>query len=122
MENDAEPEVLFKLSQEERDKLYKFLNDYIRDYIQESGMLNRLALESARTEGVNEALRAVTAKTGATPEDALATALTLYEVVIDAIKQDQRLVLVDKDYRFVREITGLMPKKPESSPHEKVAG
>jgi hypothetical protein len=86
----------------------------------EGEFLLRLAAEADRIESIHETLASITAKTKMTPEEAMAMALTFYEVAVDAIRQDQRVVLVDKDYRYVREVTGLMRAEPDIS--KKVAG
>lgn len=101
------------------DDIKRYINEIIEINLRNKQLMIQ---EVARSEAVNEALRSITAKTGATPDEALIMALTLYEVVIDAVKQGRRLVLVDGDYRFVREITGLLRERPDPSTHEKVAG
>jgi hypothetical protein len=122
MEHPETPEVLKKLTYSEVEQLLQFIDKHVETTIMRGGLLEKLAVESVRSQQVNESLRVITAKTGTTPEKAMIMALALYEVAIDAISQDQRLVLVDKEYGFVREITGVLEKKPNLSSHDKVAG
>jgi hypothetical protein len=122
MEPAGELGFLSKLSPDDLQALFRHVDRHVRESLGLDGTLHRLAVESVRSEHVSEALHAVTAKTGASPENAMVMALTLYEVAIDAMRQGQRLVLVDKDYRFVREVTGLLQETPEAPSHEKVAG
>ena len=82
----------------------------------------KLSNPSGDSGASGKALTTVMAKTGASAEDALLLALTLYDIAIDATRQGQRLVLLDNEYRFVREVTGLTREVSESPSQEKVAG
>ena len=120
METAEEFGFLSKLSPDYLKALKQFVDRYMEEAIRTSALLQRLAVPSVRSELIHETLTSITAKTGTTPEDAMVMALTLYDVAVDATRQGQRVVLVDKDYRFVREVTGLLQAKPDA--HEKVAG
>ena len=85
-------------------------------------LLRRITVGSDSRGLIAETLAAVTSKTGNTPEDAISIALTLYDVAIDAAKQGQRLLLVDEDYRFIREVTGLTRNVSEQASTEMIAG
>ena len=113
-------EFVSKLSQADQNELARLIVQNIRNALR-SEAFSRLAMQTNLSEVVLESLGAITAKTGASQDDALLMALTLYDVAIDALRQGLRLVLVDKDYRFVREVTGLVEETPENSLHEKVA-
>jgi hypothetical protein len=109
-----------KLSPDDLSEIKQFVDRYMGESIRTNALLQKLGVASVSSELVNETLAAIVAKTGADPEDAVVMALTLYDVAVDAARQGQRLVLVDEDYRFVREVTGLLQDQPD--PHEKVAG
>jgi hypothetical protein len=61
-------------------------------------------------------------KTGDSSEDVLLKALALYEAAIEARKKGQRLVLVGRDYQFIREIVGFGKESQVSDQRELVAG
>ena len=120
METAKELGFLSKLSPADLMALAQYFDRHVEESIRSNALLQRLAVASVSSELVNETLATIAAKTGASPEDAMVMALTLYDVAVDAMRQGQRLVLVDNDYRFVREVTGLLQDKSDS--HEKVAG
>jgi hypothetical protein len=120
METTEESGFLSKLSPDDLKALKQFVDRHMEESFRTNALLQRHAVDSVRSELINETLASITAKTGTTPEDALVMALTLYDVAVDAASSGQRIVLVDKDYRFVREITGLLQAKSDA--HEKVAG
>jgi hypothetical protein len=122
METAGEPGFLSKLSPADLIALKQFIDQRMEESYRTNAVIQSLAAASVRSELINERLAAITAKTGESPEDAMVMALTLYDVVIDAMRQDQRLVLLDKSYGFVREVTGLLRRSPEAPLHEKVAG
>jgi hypothetical protein len=122
METAEQLGFLSKLSPDDLIALKQFVDRHMEESFRTNALLQRLAGASVRSELINETLTAITEKTGAIPEEAMVLALTLYDVAVDATRQGQRLILVDKDYRFVREVTGLLQRTPESPSHERVAG
>jgi hypothetical protein len=63
----------------------------------------------------------LTSETGDTREDVLLKALILFEAALKATQKGQRLVLVESDYRFIREIVGIDRLKPEAATSENIA-
>ncbi|HWE35875.1 MAG TPA: hypothetical protein VG406_04825 [Isosphaeraceae bacterium] len=122
MESAEDLGPLSKLTPGDLDALKKYMDRHIEEVLRARGLIHRLIQDNARTEAVNEALDSVAAKTGTSPEDALLMALTFYDLAVDAVLQGQRLVVVDKDYHFLREVKGLIPKTPEPRSRETVAG
>jgi hypothetical protein len=122
METAGELGFLSKLSPADLVALKQFIDQRMEESFRTNAMIQSLAAASVRSELINETLAGITEKTGESPEDTLVMALTLYEVAIDAMRQDQRLVLLDKSYGFVREVTGLLKRSPEAPLHDKVAG
>jgi hypothetical protein len=81
------------------------------------GIRQRLGL----TNAVLGAVEDLTVETGDTKEDVLFKALALYEAAVRARKKGQRLVLVERDYHFVREIIGFDQENQESLQKQAVA-
>ena len=122
MDATAKPAFLNTLSEVDRQELVRVLDPYIRDSVRSNALLNKLTTESSRSELVNETLAGITSKTGLSPDEVLVLALTLYDVAVDAVQRGERLVLLDSDYRYVREVTGLGLNEADAPVHETVAG
>lgn len=58
------------------------------------------------TEAVTQTLDQLVYRTGDSKEDILLKALSLYEEALRAFEQGERLAVLGKDYRFIREIVG----------------
>jgi hypothetical protein len=94
----------------------------ITELIEKDPYLGKNLREAVNSEAVFLAMDKLVEKTGDSREDLLLKALTLYEVVTDAISKGQRLALLTQDYRFVREIIGLVNPKSEAARRASVAG
>ena len=119
---DQMPQFFNNLSDKDREEILDFIKRQIVEIIKEDQELRMISEKAARSESVSAALRGVVEKTGEATEEALLNALTLYEVAIDAVKQGQRLALLSKDYRYIREIVGVGHPKLETADHESFAG
>jgi hypothetical protein len=73
------------------------------------------------TDAVLGAVEDLVQKTGDTNEDVLLKALALYDAAIKARQKGQRLVLVGRDYQFVREIVGFDQEEQRPAQLERVA-
>lgn len=90
-------------------------------------IVKALVFDSIReTLGQSDAVMAMvedlTSETGDTREDLLLKALILYDAALKAKRKGQRLVLVEPDYRFIREIVGIDREDRAHTETEKVAG
>ena len=128
MDTTKTPAFLANFSEANWEELAEFLENRIKPSLMSSiqskldPLIRELVSKSSRSEAVNLALANIMAKTGTSENDVLLLALTLYDLAVDAAEKGQRLVLLDRDYRFVREIVGLGLNKPETVLHESVAG
>ena len=113
---------LDKLSAADRAELFNFIRSQIPLVLAQNPDFENRSRELVRSEGVSEALDRLVEKTGDNREDLLQMALTLYEVVIDAVNKGQRVALLGPDYQFVREIVGFNRPKSEANEPETVAG
>ncbi len=90
-------EVVEKLlSKELENKLAAHLRGSIASAFREVGF----------TEAVTEALDQLASRTRDPKEDILLKALSLYEEAIRVFASGERLAVLGKDYRFIREIVG----------------
>ena len=121
MDTTKKPGFLANLSDADRRELAEFLESRIKDSFLSDPRIKSI-LTDYRSNPVNLALANVVAKTGTSEEEALLLAITLYDLAVDAAANGQRLVLLDKDYHFVKELVGLGLKKPEAVVHESVTG
>ena len=122
MDATDKPAFFDTLSEIDQQQLARFIDGHIRDSLRSNALLSRLATESSRSELVIETLAGITSKTGLSPDEVLVLALTLYDVAVDAVQRGERLVLLDSDYRYVREVTGLGLNEADAPVHETVAG
>ena len=100
----------------------RFVDQRIQEAFQKNPLWNKLIVEAAQTKSRDQLIAALAAKNGTTPDDTLWMAITLYDVAMEALEQGQRLILVDQDYGFVREVTGLVKEPTRAVAIEKVAG
>jgi hypothetical protein len=63
------------------------------------------------TEAVAIAVNELAARTGDSREDVLLKALALYAAALDASEKGERLAVLGRDYKFIREIVGLVPNR-----------
>jgi hypothetical protein len=87
------------LASELEDKLKSFAKQASASEIRDRGY----------TEAVSEAVGQLAARTGDTNEDVLLKALALYEAALDASEKGERLAVLGRDYKFIREIVGFEP-------------
>jgi hypothetical protein len=120
-ETQKTPEFLKRFTPEERDEFLVFMRNQIRLMLEQNSDFEKRSRDLVRSEGVSEALDRLVEKTGDNRGDLLQMALTLYEIVIDAVNKGQRLALLGPDYRFIREIVGFKPPKSEVNEPETVA-
>lgn len=119
-------EVLQKLSPEDADFIIQATAAKVLDQLKDGGVFQQAFESAQRTLGHSDnvivAVDDLARKTGDTKEDILFKALALYEAAVEAKQMGQRLVFVGPDYRFIKEIIGFDPRKPESAQRESVAG
>ena len=127
MADDQEPgldAILKKLSPEDAKQLMRIVVETAMDAVEARipGLFGSVRDMLGYTDTVLAEVEDLTNKTGDTREDVLLKALILYEAAVDATQKGQRLVLVEPDYRFIREIVGIGRDDRVHTETEKVAG
>lgn len=112
------PESLRGLIPEEQDKVVSFFEKLMMEIIKKKYFTDLITKEHARKNTIAETADEIARTTGDEREEVILKALTLYELAIDAVNEGKRLVLLTQDYRFSREITGLVEPKVKASASE----
>jgi hypothetical protein len=98
-------------------RLMKTLLAQIADSVKETIVpqsIDMFRQQLGYTDAVANAVNEITHRTSDSREELLLKALSLYETAIEAKQNDQRLVLVGPEYRFIREIIGFDQIKSEN--------
>ena len=106
-----------KLTQDDLEGFKRYVDRLVAERLVESfkanDLIRNMALTSVKSTVEDRLLSSLALKTDTSPEDVMTLALTLYDLAIDATRANQRLILVDKEYRYVSEVIGLTNEQSE---------